>query len=461
MSAGPQAQGSGSFAARPRLLPLAGPLFAELLLGIAVGVVGTVLAARLGDRHGAAFALANQVLAMLFIFFRIVGAGVGVVVSQALGGRRRDEAARVARATLGAASWIGGLGALAALLGAGPLLRLMNAPPEVLPLATLFLQVLAPAVLFDAWNATLASVLRSHLLARPTLRVILVTQALHLGLAVWFMGPLDWGPPGFALALLASRLLGQVLLLQLWRQRLGLRTVASDWWRLPRRTLAPVLQIGLPGAAENIAWRLGFMVSVAVVGAMGTQAMATHAYVMQIMMLLLMAGLATGLSAEIVVGHLVGAGRLHEAHRVVRRAMAIGLVGSGSAALLAALAGPWLLGRFTSDPAIVSAGVTLLWITPVLETGRTFNLVLVNALRTAGDARYPVVAGMASFALVLAGGSWLLGSPAGLGLGLVGVWIAYAADEWLRGLLMWRRWAGQGWVPHARRAHRRLRLLRT
>lgn len=453
---------SRSFSARPRLLPLAGPLFAELLLGIAVGVAGTMLAARLGDRHGAAFALANQVLAMLFIFFRVVGAGVGVVVSQALGGRRRDEADRVARATLGAASWIGGLGALGALLGAAPLLRLMNAPPEVLPLATVFLQTLAPAVLLDAWNATLASVLRSHLLARPTLRVIVATQVLHLGLAWVAMSDARWGLglglPGFALALLASRVLGVVLLRQLWRQRLDLFTVPSDWWRLPRRTLAPVLHIGLPGAAENIAWRMAFMVSVAVVGRMGTTAVATQAYTMQVMHLLLLTGLATGLSAEIVVGHLVGAGRLHEAHRLVRRAMAVGLAVSGSAAVLAALLGPRLLGAFTDDAAIVAAGATLLWLTPLLETGRTFNLVLVNALRAAGDARYPVMAGAASFALVLAGGSWLLGSH--LGLGLVGVWIAYAADEWIRGLLMWRRWAGHGWVPHARRAHRRLRHAR-
>jgi Na+-driven multidrug efflux pump len=55
---------------------------------------------------------------------------------------------------------------------------------------------------------------------------------------------------------------------------------------------------------------------------------------------------------------------------------------------------------------------------------------------------------------VLAGGSWLLGVH--LGLGLVGVWIAYAADEWLRGLLMWRRWARLRWLPHARHSRRRL-----
>jgi Na+-driven multidrug efflux pump len=91
----------------------------------------------------------------------------------------------------------------------------------------------------------------------------------------------------------------------------------------------------------------------------------------------------------------------------------------------------------------------------LLEPGRTFNLVVINALRAAGDARYPVLAGAASMGIVLGGGSWLLGIH--FGLGLTGVWIAYAADEWIRGLLMWRRWVRHGWVPHARATHRRLR----
>ena len=138
-----------------------------MLLGLGMGLVGTVLAARLGDAHGAAFALCSQVLAMLFVFFRIVGAGISVAVSQALGGNRRDEADHVARATLGASSWIGLACVLLAAGAAKPLLRLLNAPPEVLPLAVPLLQLLAPAVLLDAWNNTLASVLRSHLHSRP------------------------------------------------------------------------------------------------------------------------------------------------------------------------------------------------------------------------------------------------------------------------------------------------------
>lgn len=43
-----------------------------------------------------------------------------------------------------------------------------------------------------------------------------------------------------------------------------------------------------------------------------------------------------------------------------------------------------------------------------------------------------------------------------LGWGLAGVWVAYALDEWIRGLAMAARWWGLGWVRHARATHRRL-----
>jgi Na+-driven multidrug efflux pump len=290
--------------------------------------------------------------------------------------------------------------------------------------------------------------MRAHLRTRDTLAVIIAMHATHLLLALVLMPRL--GLQGFALALLISRALGVGMHLWLWRLRLKLVPHWRDWWQSPRAELAAVLRIGLPGAGENIAWRLAFMVSVAVVSNLGALALATQAYTSQLMSVVLLFGLATGLAAEILVGHLIGAGALHDAHRLVKRALARGLLVSVAVAASVAAASPWLLRAFTHDPQIIEAGTMLLWITVLLEPGRTFNLVLVNALRAAGDARYPVMAGTASMALVLAGGSWLFGAH--LGWGLPGVWLAYTADEWIRGLLMWRRWATLGWVPHARAA---------
>ena len=442
-----------ALSARPRLFALTWPMLLELLLGIGIGIIGTGLAARLSDNSGAAFGLANQVFAALFVLFRVIGAGVSVAVTQALGAGRSDQADAVARAVVGASSWLGLGGAVAALIAAGPLLTLVNAPPEVAPLAKTLLQALAPALMLDAWNANMSSVMRSHLRSREALFVVVVIQIITLVVALLAMPRL--GLVGYALACALGRGVGLAAHILLWRTRLNLRLRAADWWRLVRAPLATVLHIGIPGAAENISWRLAFMTSLAAIAQLGAHALATHAYTMQFLHVILMFSLAISFAVEIMVGHMIGAGKLHAANRLVRRSLALGislaLVVSGAFAL----AGPWLLTRFTSDPAIVTLGCTLLWWTMLVEPGRSFNLVVINALRATGDARYPVVAGAASMAIVLAGGSWFLGVY--LDWGLVGVWIAYAADEWIRGLLMWRRWATLGWLPHARAAHRRLR----
>lgn len=433
---------------------LAWPLFVELTLGVAVGVLGTALAAGVSDTAAAAFSLANNVSAAVFILFRIIGAGIGVVLAQRLGAGSRPAADALARAAVGASTWLGGATALVTALGAGPLLRAMNTPADVLPLAWPFLVVLAPTMLLDAWNASMASVMRSHLRTRDTLAVMAVSQACHLALALPLVPLL--GLPGYALALLLSRGVALALHLWVWRRRLALRPCLQDWWRVPRAELAAMLHIGVPGAAENIGYRVAFTISIAAVAQLGATELATHAYVTQIGLAALMFGATAGLSVEIIVGQLIGAGRLQQAHALVRRALARGLVVSVAVTALAALLGPMLLRLFSREPAIVTLGCTLLWWTVLLEPGRTFNLVVINALRAAGDARFPVLAGIASMVLVLAGGSWWLGVH--LGWGLVGVWIAYIADEWIRGLAMWARWRRHAWVPHARAVRRRSRL---
>jgi Na+-driven multidrug efflux pump len=121
--------------------------------------------------------------------------------------------------------------------------------------------------------------------------------------------------------------------------------------------------------------------------------------------------------------------------------------------LLAALCAPWLMRIFTRDPAVIEAAQTLLWISFALETGRVGNLVVLGALRSTGDVILPTAVAIASIVLVLGFGSIVLGQR----WGLVGIWIAYAADEWIRSGLMRWRWETHGWVGHARAIQQRLR----
>jgi len=200
-------------------------------------------------------------------------------------------------------------------------------------------------------------------------------------------------------------------------------------------------------------YRVAFLMSLAAAAKLGVAELATQAYVLQTLRYVLLVSLAIGWACEIMVGHLVGSGDFSAAHQLVRKGWRNGLWASGALALIAALAAPWLMRLFTRDPAIIAAAQTLLWISLALETGRVANLIVFGALRSTGDVIFPVSAAMASIVIVLGFGSLWLGAH----YGLVGIWIAYAADEWIRGGLMYWRWETRGWIGHARDIHQRLR----
>lgn len=442
---------------RPRINAIAGPILGEFLLGYTVAILGLWLASHTSDGAAGTLGLATQVSESLYVVYRVLAIGMGVAITQALGGQQATLARNTGLAGLGACSWAGFAVAAMLLFGNELILDLLNAPDEILPLAAPYLQLLAPASLLEGYNLTMASILRAHLHVRDSLKIMVAMHSTHLALAFPLMlGVGEWdgfGLYGFAIALLMSRALGLWLHLWIWRKRMQLVPTARNWWQLQPKLLAPVLRVGVPGATAELGYRTAFMISLATTARLGVVALATHSYTLQLLRYVFLISLSIGWACEIMVGRLVGGGHFRQAHDLVRKGVRNGLIASGSIAVIAALSAPWLMRIFTKDPQVIHAAQILLWIAVGLEMGRVFNLIVTGALRASGDAFYPIQASIGSFALVLGLGSYLLGRK----LGLPGIFIAYAADEWVRGMLMMSRWHWHGWLPHARQTQRRIR----
>ncbi|MEY4505959.1 MAG: hypothetical protein RL297_537 [Pseudomonadota bacterium] len=442
---------------RPRLNAIAAPIFGEFVLGMSVAMAGLYLASHTSDAAAGTFGLSQQVLETLFVIFRVLAIGLGIVVTQTLGSGRVDDARQTAYMALASSTWAGVLAAAWLALGNGLMLEWLNAPAEIVPLAATYMVLLAPAMLLEAYNISMASVLRAHLFARESLWIMVAMHGTHLLLAIVLMRGwgdwAGWGLNGYAVAFLLSRALGLALHLTFWHRRMGLRPQAHHWWALPMRVLGPVLRIGLPGAALELIYRLAFMVSLAATAGLGVAALATHSYTLQILKYVLLISMAIGWACEIMVGRLVGAGRFRDADQLVRKGVRNGVLASGTCVLMAALSAPWVVRHFTQDPAIVQAAQTLLWLSVALELGRVFNLIVIGALRATGDVHFPVLASAASIVFILGLGSWLLGQRWGLN----GIWLAYVLDECLRGYLMWWRWQRRGWLAKARSTVRALK----
>lgn len=103
-----------------------------------------------------------------------------------------------------------------------------------------------------------------------------------------------------------------------------------------------------------------------------------------------------------------------------------------------------IIGIFTDNYDIIKLAKSVMSIAIFIELGRAMNMVLIYALRAAGDTVFPVVIG----AITMYGLGVFMGYIFifELGLGIVGVFLASMLDEVIRGLIMVVRWKSKTWT---------------
>jgi len=437
----------------PGLLRLAWPIFAEQSLHMLTNVVSTLMASRIGDNAVAGLGSAGQILVMFLIGFNVLAVGASIATTHHLGMDDRAGARRLARGAVATNLWLGALFSLLLAGTAATLLRWAQLTPPLMAYALPYLHWMGGTLFMESVIFAFCAVLRAHGHTREVMYVILAQNAVNAGLSallIFGLGGLPaLGVTGIAIAASISRLLAVVALWMLVSRRIGLKFRPHDLFNIRMADLRRLMSLGFPAVLENISWFASFMIITALTARMGARTLATQAYTMQIAQIEMLACLSIGIGNEIIVGRLIGAGRFEDARRQCLVNMRLGLVVTAGVAVAFALVAPWALRLFTDDPQIVALGRTLILLGLLLEPGRSFNLIIINALRASGDSRFPLIAGLLSQWGIMLLGAWLLGTH--LGLGLIGVWAALILDEWLRGLFMLQRWRHGRWLPHARR----------
>jgi Na+-driven multidrug efflux pump len=146
---------------------------------------------------------------------------------------------------------------------------------------------------------------------------------------------------------------------------------------------------------------------------------------------------------QLLVARYIGGKQYDLALKRGIRTLKIAMFASTFASLIIAFGGEFVLRAFTEDPSIIMVGLPVLWAIVFVEPGRAMNIVLMNSLKSAGDVRFPVIIGIISMWGIAVSLSYLLGVH--YGLGLLGIWLAQGADEWLRGCFALKRWLSKPW----------------
>lgn len=430
------------------LFALTWPIFIETLLYMVMGNADTLMLSQYSDLSVAAVGIANQIIAVIIVMFNFIALATAVLVAQYLGAERKQHAVEVSLISI-AVNFLFGLVLSSVLFFFGkPILYTMKLSNHLLTEANDYLMIVGGFLFIQALIMTIGAILKSYGFTRETMYVTIGMNILNvIGNYLFIFGPFDFpvlGVKGVAISTTVSRLIGLIVIFSLLLKRTKMPFSLSVLRSLPFHHIRDLLKIGIPSAGEHLAYNTAQMLITYFITWLGAEALTTRVYTQNIIMFVFLFGIAISQGTQILVGHLVGAGRYTEAYTRCLKSLRSAIVISITMASISFIFSRQLLSLFTDNEQIIETGRLLLLLTIVLEPGRSFNLVIISSLRAAGDVKFPVYMGILSMWGVSVAISYFLGIEAGLGL--IGVWISFIADEWLRGLLMLWRWRSKVWM---------------
>ncbi|MFT7723813.1 MAG: MATE family efflux transporter [Roseateles sp.] len=429
------------------LLQLCLPLFLNGFLALGVALIDQFIISSYSDDAAAAISVANQVLGIVYDLSGLLAVGGVIVVARRLGAGDEAQARQTAQVAIVANSLLSVLLALGLLAAGHRVLPLIGTPPQIVGDATLYIRVIAIAMVFNGMLTAAVGVLRAFGHVKVILLLGVLANLLYVFLEFSLMhglGPIpSLGVYGSALATLIVRGVGVALLLWVLARRLRLA------WRsgLDRGAwLARVRQLTAlsgPSVLDNMAYGFYQLAIVSFITVLGVGAVLSRSYTLTLTAFLSLLTLTISQGNEVMVGWRLGAGDPQAARRRAWRSAAIAMALSFAVALLLWLAAGPLIGLLTPKAEIHATARQLLLLTLLLAPIGALNTVLFNSLKAAGDVNAPVLASQ----LV----TWAVALPLAylfsrtLGLGVPGLWWAFIIEESLKAAYMALRWRSSAW----------------
>ena len=426
------------------LFGLAWPIFIETALFMLLGIVDVFVLSQYNDLAASAVNTANQATSITTIVFSVVSTASAVLSSQYLGARRERDASKIAALSLVLNLVAGLLVSAVFLLFNRPILSFIGAKGEILSLSGEYLSIVGGFIFLQAVLTAMAVIIRNHGMTKISMFVTVGMNIINTGLDMLFVLVFDMGVTGVAVATTVSRFIGTAVLAVVLFKKVESISIFKFLKPFPLRDIGDMLKIGVPGALETFLYNLSQLVITSMVlNFLLEEELIAKTYVQNITMFFYIFAVAIGQASQILIGHLTGAGKTDEAYRQGVKSHLTALAITMSACLLGVLLRYQLLGFFTKNPTVIELGAAVLLINIALEFGRTTNLVLIACLRGAGDVYFPTACAIFSMWVISVLGSYLFAVV--LGMGIYGLWIALAADEAVRGVLMIYRWRSGKW----------------
>ena len=425
-------------------LLLSYPAIIAQLSTVLMQYIDTSMVGHLGAAAGASIGLVSTCMWLLGGFCGACSSGFSVQVAHLIGANDFKAAREVFRQALVSALVFSSCIAALGMAVAGPLPHWLGGGPDIVSDASKYFFIVAACVPLMQIDWLCASILQVS-------GNMKVPSYLNIGMCLMdvcfnylFIYVLDMGVVGAAIGTGLAELITALAMLYFAAVRSPELNLLQDRgsFRPTPKVLEKAAGIGGPMALQNILIRGGYIASTVIVAPLGTIAIAANSFAITAESFCYMPGYGIADAATALVGQSVGAGRKELAKRFAWITTGLGMAIMGFLAVLMYAFAPQLMGMLSPDAEVIGLGARVLRIEAFAELGYAASIVAYGACVGAGDTKWPSVMNFTSM--------WLVRIIPAIFLvkvyGLVGFWIAMAAELTFRGTIFLIRLARGKWL---------------
>lgn len=369
-------------------LPLAASSILQQLFNAAdVAVVGRFA----GNQALAAVGGNSSVINLLVNLFVGFSVGANVVIARYIGEGRTEKIQRTVHTVISMALICGVILAFLGNMAAEPLLKLMNTPSEVLPLAAVYLKIYFGGMPFFMLYNFGSAVLRSVGDTQKPLYCLIVSGVINVALNLLLVIVFQLSVVGVAVATVtANGVSAGMILLFLTRSKGAIRLDLRKL-NLCREEIVKIIKIGAPAGLQGMVFSFSNVCIQSAINGFGTDAIAGSAAALNYEFFTYFVTSAFTQAAVTFTSQNYGAGRYGRCKKVWRISAVLGVLGTGFLSIVFVAGHNFFLSIFAADAAAVSFGAVRMMHIQIFSFMPPLYEVTGGVLRGMGYSMTPAV----------------------------------------------------------------------
>ena len=409
------------------LLRFSWPLLLSGLLQLVYNMVDMIVVERFVGTQGlSAVAIGGEVLMLLtFVAMGFSNAGQ-ILISRYVGEQRYDRVGHMVGTLFTLLMSLALLLMCMFLLGYQGIVRWLNTPDDIWDYTCDYAVTCVFGMVFIYGYNLVSAILRGMGDSKHPFIFIAMASLINVALDILFVGPMNMGPRGAALATVigqATSFLFALRLLYKNREQIHFDFRPKSF-RLYAEVVKPLLSLGIPMVIQSAAVTFSMLFVNSYINAYGTIAVAVTGIARKLESMIGVVSQAISSAGGAMVSQALGAGKTKRVPKIVLNALWIVAIPAGIFAIITALRPEWVFGFFSGDPEVLAMALTYIPVAMVQFLGCTLRPASFALINGSGNSRLNLMVALLDGIVCRIGLSLLLGVV--FNMGIRGFWYGNA-----------------------------------